>query len=145
VEEGWIAQAYFTPGSSPHGRAAHSVYFQVLGDTGFVGLGIYLSAVAAALLNTVRVLALTRGRPELRWAGQLARLLQAGVAGFLMGGAALSMAYYDGVLLVFGLTAALYATISRPIAAQAAKPLQPRWARAEQALPIAGHASTEPG
>lgn len=152
VEESWIAEAYASPGSSPHGRAAHSVYFQVLGDTGYVGLGLYLSAIAVALMNTMRVLALTKGDPGLRWAGQLARMLQVSLAAFLTDGAVLSMAYYDGVLLVFGLTAALLATVKRPAPALAAEPggsaawrsdqrrRSPQPARA--ALPLAGQTRT---
>ena len=30
------------------GRAAHSIYFQVLGDHGFVGLGLFLAMMASA-------------------------------------------------------------------------------------------------
>jgi probable O-glycosylation ligase (exosortase A-associated) len=126
VEQTWIAQTYHTPGSLDHGRAAHSVYFQVLGDNGFAGLGIYLAVVAAAVMNTFRVLGLARGQRDFAWAAKLARMLQVCLAGFLAGGAALSMAYYDGIILLFALTAALLETVRVPAAARAAA-AEPRW------------------
>lgn len=113
VEQTWIAHAYHSPGSLLQGRAAHSVYFEVLGETGFVGLALYLAVIGAAIANTVSVLTATRGRPELLWASQLARMLQVSIAAFLAGGAALSMAYYDGVIVMLALTASLQQIVSR--------------------------------
>lgn len=114
VEQDWIAQVYGSSGGLPVGRAAHSIYFQVLGDTGFAGLAIYLSAVAAAILNTFLVLRAVQGRVNLTWAAQLARMLQVSIGAFLVGGAALSMAYYDGVLVLLALTAALLRVAKQP-------------------------------
>ena len=88
-----VAQAFQSPGSLKAGKAAHSIYFEVLGDHGFVGLALYLLILAAAWFNTFTVLRLTRGRPDLDWANRLARTLQVSMIGFLIGGAALSMAY----------------------------------------------------
>ncbi|HEY2048031.1 MAG TPA: putative O-glycosylation ligase, exosortase A system-associated [Caulobacteraceae bacterium] len=130
VESTEIVQAHKTPGSLDHGRAAHSVYFQVLGDNGFVGLALYLTMVGAAVLNTFRVLALVRGRSDLKWAGQLARMLQVSLVAFLAGGAALSMAYYDGFMVMFAVTAALLQTVRRPVeAADEPASFGPRWRR----------------
>ena len=75
--------------------AAHSIYFQVLGEQGFVGLGIYLIILAAAFLRCSRIISLTRGAPEQRWAHDLAIAIQASLLVFCVAGAALSMAYYD--------------------------------------------------
>lgn len=126
VEANAVAETYRSPGSLAHGRAAHSIYFQVLGDTGFLGLVLYLALVAAAGFNTLWVLYMVRGRADLRWAGPLARMLQVSLVGFLAGGAALSMAYYDGVMMLFALTAALAETVRRP-ATVAAASSEPRW------------------
>jgi probable O-glycosylation ligase (exosortase A-associated) len=107
IERDPVARQFQSPGSLSVGRAAHSIYFQVLGDTGFVGLALYLLMVAAAGLNTFLVLAATRGRPELDWANLLARMLQVSLVAMLVGGAALSMAYYDGFLVLLAVTASL--------------------------------------
>ena len=49
----WVAQAYRSPGSLPAGKAAHSIYFEVLGDHGYLGLLIFLLLLAAAWYNTI--------------------------------------------------------------------------------------------
>jgi probable O-glycosylation ligase (exosortase A-associated) len=125
----WVAQAYHTPGSLTVGRAAHSIYFEVLGDHGFVGLLLYLLLIAAAWYNTSAVLSSTRDRPELDWAMKLARMMQVSMIGFLVGGGALSMAYYDGFLIFVALTASLLLLVRRPLTQDARGNLLPLWRR----------------
>jgi putative inorganic carbon (HCO3(-)) transporter len=112
-----VVQQFPTQDGLTVGRAAHSIYFEVLGDHGFIGLALYLAVVAAALLNTFRVLAFTRHRPDLAWANQLARMLQVSIGAFLVGGSALSMAYYDGVMIILGLTACVLGVVRQTCAA----------------------------
>ena len=90
---------FYLPGVMPH--AAHSIYFEVLGEHGFIGLAIYLFILFYALRNTWIVIRQTRGRPELQWARELADMCQVALIAFYIGGAALSLAYYDGYLLLF--------------------------------------------
>lgn len=136
VEQDWVTQRYTAPGSLTAGKAAHSIYFQVLGDHGFVGLGLYLLLLGAAGLNTVRTLNATRGRPDLAWADQLARMLQVSMVAFLVGGAALSMAYYDGVLLVLALTAAVLQIVRQPVVEGSATAAGPRWKKVQAGAPV---------
>jgi len=136
VEQTRVVQLFSSPGSLTRGRAAHSVYFQVLGETGFAGLLIYLSMVGAAVVNTFRVLGIARGRPDLAWTSQLARMLQVSICAFLAGGAALSMAYYDGVLMVFALTAALLQIARQP--REGELEVQPAWRRSSPHPTVAG-------
>lgn len=75
---------------------AHSIYFQMLGEHGFVGLGLYL-----ALWGTVWVKAgqLAREAEALAefsaWLPLLMRMTQVSLVGFAVGGAFLSLAYLD--------------------------------------------------
>ena len=84
---------HYLPDQIP--RAAHSIYFEVLGDNGFVGLGIYLLIIAAAFLTSARIIRASRNNTELRWACDLAVAIQGSLLVFCIAGAALSMAYYD--------------------------------------------------
>ena len=85
--------------------AYHSIYFQMLGDHGFVGLGIFLLLGLAGWAAARRVIRLTRDRPDLRWANELARMTQVSIAGFAVGGAFLSLAgfelYYHLLVIAF--------------------------------------------
>lgn len=88
-------------------RAAHSIYFMVLGEQGVIGLLIYLVILAVAWANLGRVIRLTKGSAELVWAHNLATALKIAIVGFMVGGAALSMSYYDGFLILVVVTASL--------------------------------------
>jgi putative inorganic carbon (hco3(-)) transporter len=99
-----VFQSYF-PGVD--GRAAHSIYFQALGEHGFIGLGFYFAIMILGLRNAAIVVRQTRNRPGFGWAYELARMIQAGLSAFFVGGAALSMAYYDGYLLLLIVLSAL--------------------------------------
>jgi probable O-glycosylation ligase (exosortase A-associated) len=100
-----IFNRYF-PKEDTH--AAHSIFFEVLGDTGFAGLAIYLVIMASAFFNCSRVKRLARGRPELEWAFDLADMMQLSLFAFCLGGSALSLAYYDVFFIWVGLSQALY-------------------------------------
>lgn len=108
-----IVRDYPTPGGLTSGLAAHSIYFQVLGDQGIPGFLFYLLMLGMALLNTVKISAFSKGKPELEWAGKLAKGIQLSLLGLMVGGAALAVAYYDFYLIVFCLSAALMEYIQR--------------------------------
>ena len=88
-------------------RAAHSVYFQVMGDHGFVGLAIYLTFIALAFLGARSVSLKARQYEETKWIATLATMLQLCIFAFCLGGAALSFAYFDLLYALFGLVVVL--------------------------------------
>ncbi|MGK5015450.1 putative O-glycosylation ligase, exosortase A system-associated [Janthinobacterium sp. 61] len=114
-------------------HAAHSIYFQALGEHGFVGLFIYLALGVATWRTAAAIIRRTRGKPELRWAHGLATMSQASLIGFAVGGAFLSLLYFD---MPYYLMAALIAT--RIIVEQQAPILTPdataRQAKARAAI-----------
>ncbi|WP_193369766.1 putative O-glycosylation ligase, exosortase A system-associated [Pelagibius marinus] len=77
------------------GRNYHSVYFEILGELGYVGLLIYLSVLWAAWRSGSRVIAQTRNRPELHWACDLARMVHVSLVGFAIAGAFQNLAFFD--------------------------------------------------
>lgn len=76
-------------------RAAHSIYFQVLGDQGPIGLMIFLSVGVVGWLNTRSIIRLSKAKPEFEWAWHLGRMMQVSFISYFLAGAALSMAYYS--------------------------------------------------
>ena len=83
---------HYFPDEAAH--AAHSIYFQVLGEHGFAGLGIYLALAFVSFVWCWR-LARTPQQEATQWVQKLAGMIQISLFAFLIGGAALSMAYYD--------------------------------------------------
>lgn len=88
-------------------RAAHSIYFQVIGELGFLGFAVYMLLAATAWLNAQQVIGATRNKPELLWAHDLARMLQVSFVAFFVAGAGVSMAMYDFYLALTATAAAL--------------------------------------
>ena len=74
---------------------AHSIYFEVLGEQGFVGLTLFLALGLGALYAGGWVIRRTKRDPELRWARDLAAMLQVSLIGYAAGGLFLGLAYFD--------------------------------------------------
>lgn len=76
-------------------HAAHSIYFQVLGNHGFIGLFLFL----AIWLLTWRSAGWLRTKcakiPEAAWCVDLGAMCQVSLLGYAVGGAFLSLAYFD--------------------------------------------------
>lgn len=76
-------------------HVAHSIFFQVLGDHGFIGLGLFLCLIFAVWRNGSRIIKFSGNTPELKWASDLAKMMQVCVIGYVVSGAFLSLAYFD--------------------------------------------------
>jgi len=76
-------------------HAAHSIYFAALGEHGFVGLFLFLMLFLLAWRTGRTVAQLTKGKSVLAWAGNLGRMLQVSMIGYAIGGAFLSVLYFD--------------------------------------------------
>jgi probable O-glycosylation ligase (exosortase A-associated) len=89
---------------SPSGQmlVAHSIYFQVLGEHGFIGLGLYLLFWALVWHQCTLLRRSTRGSTELRWAYSLASMIQVSLVGYAVGGAFLNLAYWDMPYYLYG-------------------------------------------
>ncbi len=74
---------------------AHSIYFEVLGEHGFVGLALFLILGLTAFRAGGRIIRSTRDQPGLEWASDLAAMTQASIIGYAVGGAFLGLAYFD--------------------------------------------------
>ena len=76
-------------------RAAHSNYFQMLGEHGFVGLFLFLLLWFLVWRDAAWIDRQTRRREGMQWASDLARMVQVSLVGYAVGGAFLNLAYYD--------------------------------------------------
>lgn len=76
-------------------HAAHSIYFQILGEHGFLGLALYLLLGFLTWRSASWINKNSRGDPEHAWAADIAMMIQVSLIGFAVGGAFLSLAYFD--------------------------------------------------
>jgi putative inorganic carbon (HCO3(-)) transporter len=109
-------------------HSAHSIYFQILGEHGFVGLLLFLLLWLLVWRDASWIDRRARSREGWQWASDLARMIQAALVGYAVGGAFLNLAYYD---VPYNLIVALVVTrilVERQIqsAAEAAPMTAPR-------------------
>lgn len=90
--------AEFSPGIE--WRAAHSIYFECLGEHGIIGLGLFLGLLISAFLDARWVLQRTKDRPEFTRLRRLAAALQVSLLAYVVGGALLSLTYME---LIYGM------------------------------------------
>lgn len=89
----WISYANFE-GHWRHVLSPHSIYFQVLGQHGFVGLAVFLTLIFFTFLTLGRIRKTAR-QSDHRWLAEYAWALQLGLIGFLVAGAFLDVAYFN--------------------------------------------------
>ena len=76
-------------------HVAHSIYFSVLGEHGYLGLVLFLLIWWLAFQTAGKIRKEALLREETQWAFYLAGMCQVSLAGYAVGGAFLSLAYFD--------------------------------------------------
>jgi len=74
---------------------AHSIYFEVLGEHGFIGLGLFLCLGFLTWFSGTWIAKKTKKIEELKWCYDLATMLQVSLVGYAVSGAFLGLAYFD--------------------------------------------------
>jgi len=94
---------------------AHSIYFQVIGSQGFIGLALYLTFWWLVWRQCATLRRLDKNDPELQWARMLGSMVQVSLVGYAVGGAFLDLAFWDVPYYLFAAVAAAnFATANRP-------------------------------
>ncbi len=96
---------YGVPVNEPF--AAHSIYFSVLGDSGWPGLILFLTILLLIWRQLASVISVTEDNPEHADYNFLARMLQISMLAFMAGGAFLSLAYFDLAWHIMAITIVL--------------------------------------
>ncbi|WP_426194733.1 putative O-glycosylation ligase, exosortase A system-associated [Massilia sp. DWR3-1-1] len=76
-------------------HVAHSIWFQVLGDHGWVGLAMFIMLMVFAWRTGTRVRKFCAAQSDLKWASDLSRMCQVCIIGYAVSGTFLSLAYFD--------------------------------------------------
>ena len=73
----------------------HSIYFEVMGEHGFIGFAMFLLLALFAWLRANQVIRACKHDQERKWAADLAAMTQVSLIGYGAGGAFLGLAYFD--------------------------------------------------
>lgn len=90
-----ITYAIYAPADLVGTPVAHSIYFSMLGEHGYVGLFLFLLFWWLTFRLAGRIRRDTKRQSEFAWLHSLAGMCQVSLVGYLVGGAFLQLAYFD--------------------------------------------------
>lgn len=85
----------YAPDKADIHRAAHSIYFQILGEHGWIGLALFMFVWALTWFGAGALQREARRNPSDAWAADLGSMIKVSLVAFFVGGAFLSLAYFD--------------------------------------------------
>lgn len=77
------------------GTDSHSNWFGVLGELGWVGLGMFILLHLFTWLSASQIIRWSKGRESLTWARDLAAMVQVSLIGYMSAGSFLGLQYFD--------------------------------------------------
>lgn len=99
---------------------AHSIYFKMMGEHGFIGLGLFLLLGLLTWWRASQLIRRCRSDPERKWAADLAAMAQVSLVGYAAGGAFLGLSYFDlpyHIVIMVVLAAKFAGALDRPVVA----------------------------
>jgi probable O-glycosylation ligase (exosortase A-associated) len=110
----------------------HSIYFEQIGEQGFIGFSMFIMLGIFAWLRARQVIQACKNDPERKWAADLAAMIQVSLIGYATGGAFLGLSYFDLPyhLMIMILLAAKFSGVLEQ--------------RASAAVPLSGGAGPHP-
>ena len=115
----------FVPGGNR--LEIHSIWFQMLGEQGFVVFFIWLGMILAGLFESWRVLRVTRGMPQFSWASDLARMGQISILAYAVTGTFLPISSWDVFFTMLAVISATRMVVTRELAAARSTPEKLAW------------------
>ena len=74
---------------------AHSIYFEMLGEQGFIALGLFMALLTSCFLSLRKVKKDFKDVPSGDWLCNYSDMLQVSLIAYMVGGAFLGRAYFD--------------------------------------------------
>ena len=76
-------------------RDVHSIYFEIMGEQGFIGFALFMLLGLLAWLRAQQIIKRCKKDPDKKWAADLAAMIQVSLIGYAAGGDFLGMGYFD--------------------------------------------------
>jgi probable O-glycosylation ligase (exosortase A-associated) len=92
----WSSASFALYAPDPeHVADAHSIYFEVIGELGWIGFFIFFMLHFLNWRTANKTIAHCRGDPNKKWAADLSKMIQVSCIAYYSGGAFLGLAYWD--------------------------------------------------
>ena len=111
----WSSDAMWDTHGPPDAvhRAIHSIFFQVLGEAGFVGLALFVAMLAGGWFGLARIRRKARAGPDTAWMADLASMMQVSLVAYAAAGSLLPMPYFDLFYQILAMTTVLHMLLLR--------------------------------
>jgi probable O-glycosylation ligase (exosortase A-associated) len=76
-------------------RDVHSIYFEIMGEQGFIGFGLFMLLGLMAWIRAQQIIKYCKKDMDKKWAADLAAMIQVSLVGYAAGGAFLGLGYFD--------------------------------------------------
>jgi probable O-glycosylation ligase (exosortase A-associated) len=116
---------------------AHSIYFEVLGEQGFVGLALFLALAAMTWFSASWIARNAKLDGNTAWMADLSRMIQVSLVGYAAAGAFLGLAYFDYYYTLVAVVILCKGLLQRHLAAQAKEQAAPQPVPAVVPSPVA--------
>lgn len=94
--DSWSPETFFLYAPVPEDvHAAHSIYFSVLADHGWIGLFLFIMIFFISWRKLSKIVKITSQNNSLNTVNSLARMIQVSFLAYFSGGAFLSLSYFD--------------------------------------------------
>jgi probable O-glycosylation ligase (exosortase A-associated) len=103
---------------------SHSIWISIVAEHGFVGLALFVAFWLSAWRLGSKIVRATQGLDGYRWAADLATMVQVSFIGFWVGGAFLSLAYWDFPYLLVAILVVTHVVVQRSLRQQPTDPKQ---------------------
>lgn len=99
-------------------KASHSIYFEIMGDLGFVGFAIFMTILFHAIYSRFSIKRHVNALgPGWLWARDMADMLMLSVIAYMVGGAAVSLGYFEVFYMIAMLMEILRLRVARAVLA----------------------------
>jgi probable O-glycosylation ligase (exosortase A-associated) len=105
-------------------RNVHSIYFEMLGTQGYVGLVLFLMLGTAGLLTCRKIKRLVKDRPDLRSAYLFGNMMQCSLITYAVTGTFLNLSTYDLYYTLLALTSMQYLIVRNELKKPAPQPVE---------------------
>lgn len=114
----WTDAAWDRYNPGHQGRDAHSIYFEVLGEHGWLFFALYLALLLRCLWIFGRLRRQYRDDPDRQWVCLYAEMLQISLAAYMVSGAFLGLAYTELLWIIVAAAILLKSLAAQPILAK---------------------------
>jgi probable O-glycosylation ligase (exosortase A-associated) len=90
--------------------ASHSVYFQILGNQGFIGLFLFLLILVTSYFKAGHIHKVAKANGQ-HWAMDLTKMIQVAILIYAVTGALVAIAYFDFIYAIFAIVTTLESSV----------------------------------